>query len=126
MDHAVRMYVAHFLADRDTLLMIHDRDRCREASRRIRDDLIHLGVVDASREIELAGGARASAGDLIICRQNDHGLEAGETGRTLANGDTLRIEAIRDDGTVMVRRALDCAPGTGARGGADGAFAYAG
>ena len=126
MDHAVRMYVAHFLAGRDTLLMIHDRDRCREASRRIRDDLIHLGVVDARREIELADGARASAGDLVICRQNDHGLEAGEAGRTLANGDTLRIEAIRDDGTVMVRRALDCDPGTGARRWTDCAFAYAG
>ena len=80
MDAAVSRYVAHYLAGRDTLLMIHNRDRCREASRRIRDDLIHLGIVDGSREIELAGGARASAGDLIICRQNDHDLEAGDAG----------------------------------------------
>ena len=115
MDDAARTYVAHYLAGRDALLMIHDRDRCREASRRIRDDLIHLGLVERGPEIELAAGARASAGDLIICRQNDHGLEAGEPGRTLANGDTLRIESIRDDGTAMVRRALDCDPDTGAR-----------
>ena len=126
MDAAVSRYVAHCLAGRDTLLMIHDRDRCREASRRIRDDLIHLGMVDDSREIELADGARASAGDLIICRQNDHDLEAGTPGRTLANGDTLRIESIRADGTIMVRRALDCDPDTGARRWADHAFAYAG
>ena len=126
MDDAVRRYVAHYLAGRDTLLMIHDRERCREASRRIRDDLIHLGIVDDGREVELAGGARASAGDLIICRQNDHDLPAGEPGRTLANGDTLRIESIRDDGTVMVRRALDSDPGTGARRWTSRAFAYAG
>ena len=81
MDDAVRRYVAHYLADRDTLLMIHDRARCREASRRIRDDLIHLGVVDDRVEVALADGARASAGDLIICRQNDHALEAGEAGQ---------------------------------------------
>ena len=53
MDDAVRRYVAHYLAGRDTLLMIHDRARCREASRRIRDDLIHLGLVD-----DRAGGSR--------------------------------------------------------------------
>ena len=47
MDDAVRRYVAHYLAGRDVLLMIRDRDRCREASRRIRDDLIHLGIVAA-------------------------------------------------------------------------------
>jgi hypothetical protein len=126
MDDAVRRYVAHYLASRDTLLMICDRERCREASRRIRDDLIHLGVVDGGREIELADGARASAGDLIICRQNDHHRKAGERGRTLANGDTLRIESIRDDGTVMVRRALGCDPDTGARRWTRRAFAYAG
>jgi hypothetical protein len=126
MDAAVSMYVAHYLAGRDALLMIRDRDRCQEASRRIRDDLIHLGIVDNSQEIELAGGARASAGDLIICRDNDHDLEAGKPGRTLANGDTLRIESIRDDGTIMVRRALDCDPDTGARRWTRRIFAYAG
>jgi len=116
MDDAARMWVAHYLAGRDALLMIADRERCREASRRIRDDLIHLGIVDGGgREVELAGGARASVGDLIICRRNDHRVEAGVPGRTLANGDTLRVEAIRDDGALMVRRAVDCGLGTGAR-----------
>ena len=99
MDEAVRRYVANYLAGRDTLLMIHDRERCREASRRIRDDLIHLGIVQRGPEVKLADGARASAGDLIICRQNDHALEAGEPGRTLANGDMLRIESIGEDRT---------------------------
>ena len=34
MDDACRMWVAHYLAGRDVLLMIADRARCREASRR--------------------------------------------------------------------------------------------
>ncbi len=126
MDDAVRRYVAHYLAGRDALLMIHDRERCREASRRIRDDLIHLGLVDDGQEVGLADGARAAAGDLIICRRNDQRLEAGEPGRTLANGDTLRIESIRSDGTIRVRRALDCDPGTGERRWTGRAFIYAG
>src|SRR6185437_3981192 len=60
-------------------------------------------------------GARASAGDLIIARDNDHHLDAGEPGRTLANGDTLRIDQVRPDGTLLVRRALNPDPKTGRR-----------
>ena len=57
---------------------------------------------------------RPAAGDLIICTRNDHTVEAGEPGRTLANGDLLRIEAITADG-LIVRRALDADPRTGQR-----------
>jgi hypothetical protein len=105
--------------------MICDRARCREVSRRIRDDLIHLGLVVAGPSVALADGARASAGDLIICRHNDHTVEAGEPGRTLANGDLLRIEAIRGR-TLLVRRALDCDPVTGERRWTSRAFEYRG
>ena len=93
-DQAARAYVASYLAGRNVLLMAADWARCRELSARIRDDLIHLGLVDSGRTIRIADGAEASAGDLIICRANDHRLEAGEPGRALANGDVLRIEAI--------------------------------
>ncbi len=118
------MYVAHYLAGRDTLLMIHNQDLRREASRRIRDDLIHLGLVDDGPTVELAEGARGSVGDLIICRKNDNKLNAGEPDRTMANGDTLRIEAIHDDGTITVRRMLSCNRETGQRRWADHAVAY--
>src|SRR5712691_10966341 len=131
MDQAVHAYVASYLAGRDVLLMAADWARCRELSARIREDLIHLGLVDATRTVRIAEGAEASAGDLIICRRNDHGIEAGESGRALANGDILRIEAITRRG-IMVRRMLDPDPATGQRqllpvtedsdeGGADGA-----
>ena len=109
-DQAARAYVASYLTGRTVLLMAADWARCRELSRRIRDDLIHLGLVDAGRAIRIADGAEASAGDLIICRANDHHLEAGEPGRALANGDMLRIEAVTRRG-IMVRRLLDPRPG---------------
>jgi conjugative relaxase-like TrwC/TraI family protein len=114
MDQAARAYVASYLAGRDALLMCADWARCRELSQRIRGDLIHLGLVDGGQAIRIADGATASAGDLIICRANDHGIEAGQLGRALANGDILRIEAITPRG-LMVRRLLSPDPATGQR-----------
>ncbi len=126
MDQACRMYVAHYLAGTDVELIAWERDRCREMSRRIRDDLLHLGHVQRGREVRLAQGAKASVGDLIICRTNDHDLEAGEVGRTLANGDVLRIDAIGADESVAVRRAIDRDAATGQRRWTKRAFAYRG
>jgi hypothetical protein len=62
---------------------------------------------------------------LVICRANDHSLQAGEPGRSLANGDILRIEAITSRGLV-VRRLLEPDPATGQRRFTDQAFAYTG
>ena len=123
MDQAARAYLATYLTGRTVLLMAADWARCRELSARIRDDLIHLGLVDSGPAIRIADGAEASAGDLIICRANDHRLEAGEPGRALANGDVLRIEAITRRG-IMVRRLLDPDPATGQRRFTDRAFRY--
>ena len=120
-DQAARAYVATYLAGRNVLLMAADWARCRELSARIRDDLIHFGLVDNGRSVRIADGAEASAGDLIICRANDHGLEAGEPARALANGDILRIEAITRRG-IMVRRLIDPDPATGQRRFTDRAF----
>ena len=124
-DQAVKAYVASYLAGRDVILAAADWARCREMSARIRDDLIHLGLVDATRTVQIAEGARAGTGDLIICRENDHAIAAGEPGRALANGDILRIEAITDHG-VMVRRMLDPDPETGQRRFTGQAFRYTG
>jgi len=126
MDQAARTYVASYLVGRDVLLMAADWARCRELSARIRDDLIHLGLVDDGRTIRVANGAEASAGDLIICRRNDHRIEAGEPGRALANGDILRIEAITPGRGIMVRRLLGPDPATGQRRFTSQAFGYDG
>jgi TrwC relaxase/AAA domain/Domain of unknown function (DUF5710) len=105
MDDAVRAAVAERLAGQDVLLVAADRERCRELARRVRDDLIHLGLVDDGPAVRLAEGAEASRGDLIIARKNDHR-------HGIANGDVLLIERVGED-TVTLRKAMDRDPGTG-------------
>jgi conjugative relaxase-like TrwC/TraI family protein len=114
MDAAASTYVALTLEGKDTLLMAADHARRQELSRRIRDDLVHLGVVDSGPGVRIADGVTASAGDLIVCTRNDHSVQAGEPGRTLANSDLMRIDAVTRRG-LIVRRALDADPQTGQR-----------
>jgi hypothetical protein len=123
MDAAAAAYLALTLDGTDTLLMAADHALRRELNRRIRDDLIALGIVSGGPAVKIADGTRASAGDLIICTRNDHSVEAGEPGRTLANGDLLRIEAITADG-LLVHRALDADPATGRRRWTDRHFPF--
>jgi conjugative relaxase-like TrwC/TraI family protein len=125
MDAAAAHYLALTLDGTDVLLMAADHALRRELSRRIRDDLIRLGIVAARPAVQIADGAQASTGDLIICTRNDHSTEAGEPGRTLANGDLLRIEAVTAGGPI-VRPALDADPATGQRRWTGQQFLYAG
>ena len=124
LDAAAAAYTALTVGGTDALLMAADHATRRELSRRIRDDLIRLGHVQPGPEVGIADGAMASSGDLIVATRNDHAVEAGEPGRTLANGDLLRIEAITPGG-LLVRRALDAEPETGRRRWTDRQFLYA-
>ena len=123
MDAAAAAYVALTCDGTDTLLMAAEHALRRELSRRIRDDLIALGIVAPGPAVRIADGATASPGDLITATRNDHTLQAGQPGRTLANGDLLRIEAVTGAGLV-VRRALDADPATGRRRWTDRTFLY--
>ena len=123
-DAAAAAYVALSAGGTDTLLMVADHALRRELSRRIRDELVGLGIVCDGTAVRIAGGAQASPGDLIICTRNYHMVEAGEPGRALANGDLLRIEAVTPKG-LTVRRALGADPRTGRRRWTDRTFVYA-
>jgi hypothetical protein len=122
LDLARQGYVARRLAGEDALLMAHDRQDCRELSRMIRDDLIHLGLVDDGPSAQISEGERASAGDVIVCRQNDTRVET-DAGHKLTNGDVFQIESVAQNG-AWVRRVLDADPATGQRRLADHAFFY--
>ena len=115
-------YVARRLAGEDTLLMAYERADCRELSRMIRDDLIHLGLVNDGPSLRLNEGERASAGDVIVCRENDSRAET-DPGHTLTNGDSFKIESVCKDG-AWVRRVLESDRLTGAMRLADHAFFY--
>ncbi len=116
LDMARTAYLGSYLRGRDVLMIAQAHETCRELSRRVRDDLVHLGLVDDARTVQLRDGARAGAGDMIVARVNDHDLEAGETGRTLANGDVMRVLKVNRDGTATVRRRADRDPRTGQAG----------
>jgi conjugative relaxase-like TrwC/TraI family protein len=122
-DAAASAYLALAAEGNDTLLMAADHSQRRELSRRIRDDLIRLGHVQAGSGVRIAIGTTASRGDLIVCTRNDNSVEAGEPGRALANGDLLRIDDITPDG-LLVRRALDADRQTGRRRWTERQFLY--
>ena len=91
--------------------MAQSNDYAREMSRRIRDDLRHLGLVGSGAEASLRDGVKASVGDLIVTRKNDHQLG-------VANGNAWRVETI-DGETIIMRRMLDADRETGERRFAD-------
>ena len=105
LDEARQAYVAGRLAGEDVMLMAYTRQDCRDLSRMIRDDLIHLGLVHDGAAAKLREGAQASAGDLIVCRKTDHRVITDER-HELANGDVFRVERITPRGAV-VRRVLE-------------------
>ncbi len=78
MDAATAAYLALTSDGTDTLLMVADHALRRELNRRIREDLITLGIVSDGPAVTIADGATASPGDLIICTRNDHNVEVGE------------------------------------------------
>jgi hypothetical protein len=125
MEEAARRYVALTLDGKDVLLMAQDHAHRRELCRRIQGELKYLGLVSRGPTVKIADGQEASVGDLIVCTKNDHSTLAGEPGRTLANGDLLRIEEITEDG-ITIRRVLDVDPQTGGRRWTDHAFSYGG
>ncbi len=105
LEAATQAYVAHTLEGKDSLVIARSHELRREACRRVRDDLQHLGLVARDGpSIEIADGQRATVGDLIVCTDNDHSVDAGE-GTTLANMHVLRIESVTPAGPV-VRRML--------------------
>jgi hypothetical protein len=123
-DAAVADYVALTASGTDVLLMAASHSLRRELSRRIRDDLIRLGIVSGRTTVGIADGEKAGPGDLIVATRNDRSTEAGESGRMLANGDLLRVEAVTARG-LLVRRALDPDKQTGQRRWTDRQFVYA-
>jgi len=103
LESAAQAYVAHTLEGRDSLLIARSHELRRELCRQVRGDLQHLGLVARDGpSIQIAGGQRASIGDLLVCTENDHSVDAG--GVALANKHLLRIEAM----TARARWSAGC------------------
>jgi hypothetical protein len=103
LDLACRAFLADHLAGKDSLLLARTQEQAREMSRRVREDLLHYGLVHRFAEVQLRHHATASQGDLIVARKNNRRIIAGTPGRWLTNRDVLRIETAGGR-TVTVRR----------------------
>jgi hypothetical protein len=93
-EQSARAYMTEYLALTDVILTAFERRECADLSRRVQGYLLDWGQLRPGTTAALREGARAYAGDLTVARQNDNHLEAGNPGRTLANGDLLRVEAL--------------------------------
>jgi hypothetical protein len=101
-EQACRAYLAEYLTGTNVLLTAYERRECADLSRRIQGYLLDWGQLRPGATVQLRD-ARAYVGDLIIARENDNQLPAGETGRMLANGDMLRVDAISDHEVTVSR-----------------------
>jgi conjugative relaxase-like TrwC/TraI family protein len=116
---AARAWLTDYLNGGDPILMAATEERAADLSRRIRDDLIHWGIVDGQGgSIDLRNGHRASRGDLIMARRNDkHAIRSDPAGQ-ITNRDVLLLTDPGPGGTgiwVEVRRLVSYDPATGQR-----------
>lgn len=74
-----------------------------DLNQRARAERILDGETAAGREVDLADGSQASAGDLIITRSNDRRVRSLRGG-WVRNGDRWRITDVLGDGSLVVRR----------------------
>ena len=102
-EQAARAYLAEYLAGADVILTAFEHRECFDLSRRVQGYLLDWGQIEAGASAALREGAQAHVGDLILARQNDNHLNAGQPGRTLANGDRLQIRGIGDTGLTVSR-----------------------
>ena len=97
---------AAWRADRDagleSVLIAETRDDVTILNSRARADLILDGVLRPGREVELSDATTAGVGDTIITRRNDRRLRNSKD--WVRNGGTWTIQAVRDDGSLTVRR----------------------
>jgi conjugative relaxase-like TrwC/TraI family protein len=112
-EQAGSAYLAEYLAGTDVILTAFEHAECHDLSRRIQGYLLDWGQLEPGSTTGLRNGARAYAGDLIVARENDNQVTVGQPGRTLANGDLLRVDAI--GGCDLTVRRLDGHDETGQR-----------
>lgn len=102
-DAAYTAWRADTLAAVSTVLIADSNESVNVLNQRARADLILDGTVDARREVQFQGDARAGVGDTIITRKNDRRLHTPRG--WVRNGDRWIVTDIRDDGSLTARRA---------------------
>jgi hypothetical protein len=99
---------------KSSLLLAATRDTVRELNERARQDRLDALGGTAGTEVGLADGTRASAGDVVVTRQNDRTLRSRD-GSWVKNGERWRVLAVRPDGGMALERLGRKSPSTTAR-----------
>ena len=89
---------------RTSLMVAADNATAAELAARARADLKAAGQV-SGREVTLADGNTASAGDLIVTRKNARALRSGR--HWAHNGATWHVQAVSADGAMLVTPTAD-------------------
>lgn len=85
-----------------SVLIAETREDVTALNTRARADLIVAGTLAPGREVALADGTTAGVGDTIITRRNDRRLRNRKD--WVRNGQTWRINDVREDGSVTIRK----------------------
>ena len=89
---------------RTSLMVAADNATAAELAARARSDLKSAGKVHG-REVTLADGNTASAGDLVVTRKNARALRSGR--HWAHNGATWTVQAVSADGAMLVTPTAD-------------------
>jgi conjugative relaxase-like TrwC/TraI family protein len=106
-DDAYKAWAADRTAGRDAVMLAPTRDLVSDLNVRARGDRLALfaatnGGVAGGRELTLADGNQACAGDVVISRKNNRKLPITSSD-WVKNGDRWTIVAILDSGDLRVR-----------------------
>ena len=92
-------------AGRTSLMLAADSQTVADLNARARHHRITTGQVSTKREITLADRSTVGVGDLVVTRHNHRNLAvAGSRAGWVKNGDEWTVKAVREDGSLTVRR----------------------
>jgi conjugative relaxase-like TrwC/TraI family protein len=97
---AYRAWATDRSAGFDSIMLAPTRDLVAQLNARARTDRVLASTQPVGREVTLADGNRASAGDTIITRANDRRLVITETD-WVKNGDRWTVSQVLPDGAVQ-------------------------
>ena len=100
-EHAYTAWAADRTRGVDALLLAATRDTVTALNARARTDRLAAHGTPTGREVALADGTRASAGDPIITRANDRRLPLGAAD-WVKNGDRWTITTVHEGGSIAV------------------------
>ncbi|MDO4655652.1 MobF family relaxase [Actinomyces sp.] len=104
LDQVHAAWAAETAQGRTSLMVAADNATAAELAARARADLKSAGKV-GGREVTLADGNTASAGDLIVTRKNARALRSGR--HWAHNGATWHVQAVSADGAMLVTPTAD-------------------